>query len=157
MQLQKVNIAFLVWVIFFTASLAFYFTKPITFSLWRKNFEYDEETNPGLCWRFSVKWINKTRNKDEEELSFGHVHKTGSVVCWQADISSFFGKNILEWHVKRSSTYVILWGWTCKSSSRDLDTLSAWKRELVLHCGDWQQVTATEVVDCNLALESQHW
>ena len=25
-----------------------YFTKPITFSLWRKNFEYDEETNARL-------------------------------------------------------------------------------------------------------------
>ena len=26
-----------------------YFTKPITFSLWRKNLDYDEETNAGLC------------------------------------------------------------------------------------------------------------
>ena len=64
-----------------------YFTKLITFSLWRKNFELDEETNAGLCWCFSVKWIpewiNKTHSVDEEELGFGHTHKTGSVVCWQ--------------------------------------------------------------------------
>ena len=26
-----------------------YFTKPVSFSLWRKNLEYDEETNAGLC------------------------------------------------------------------------------------------------------------
>ena len=25
----------------------------------------------------------QTRKVDEEELGFGHVHKTGSVVCWQ--------------------------------------------------------------------------
>ena len=31
-----------------------------------------------------------------------------------------------------------------------------WKKELILHCGDWQQVTAEEVEDCNLALESEH-
>ena len=29
------------------------------------------------------------------------------------------------------------------------------EEELVLHCDDWQPVTAIEVVDCNLALESQ--
>ena len=29
-----------------------YFTEPMTFSSWRKNFEYDEETNAGLYWRF---------------------------------------------------------------------------------------------------------
>ena len=35
-------------------------------------------------------------NEDEEELGFGHVHKTVSIVCWQAEISIFFGKSILE-------------------------------------------------------------
>ena len=137
-------------------SLFCYFTKPITSSLWRKNLEYDEETNAGLCWRFSVKWINKKGNEDEEEPGFGHVHKTGSAVHWQTKISIFFGKNILGWHAKPLSTYVILWGWTCKSSTQGLDPLSAWKKELVLHCGDCQQVTATEVVGCNLASESRH-
>ena len=79
MQTQKLKIAFLVcfmFFVFFTASTAG-FTKPITFSLWRKNFELDEETmffsqiNPGMN--------NKTRNVDEEELGFGQVHETGSV------------------------------------------------------------------------------
>ena len=158
MQPQKVKLAFLVWLIFFYCidSRFYYFAKPITFSLCRKNLEYGEETNEGLCWRFSFKWINKKSNQDEEEPGFGHVRKTGSAVCWQAEISIFFGKNILGWHAKPLSTYVILWGWTCKSSTRGLDPPSAWKKELVLHCGDWQQITATEVVGCNLALESQH-
>ena len=33
---------------------------------------------------------------NEEELGLGHVHKTGSAVCWQAEILIFFGKNMLE-------------------------------------------------------------
>ena len=71
-----------------------YFTKPITFPLWRKNFELDEETIAGLCWCFLVKWINKTRNVDEEELGFGHIHKTGSVALWQIQHWISLGKNI---------------------------------------------------------------
>ena len=95
MQSQKLKIAFLVCFMFFYCidSGVCYFIKPITFSLWRKYFELDEETNAGLCWHFSVKWINKTRNADEQELGFGHVHKTGSAV--------FFGKSSTKFSLGR--------------------------------------------------------
>ena len=84
---QKLKIAFLVCsMFFFTASTAGFATSP-SLSLsrcgGRISNNLDKETNTGLCWCFSIEWINKARNVDEEELGFGHVHKTGSVVCWQ--------------------------------------------------------------------------
>ena len=85
---------------------------------------------------------------NEEELGLGHVHKTGSAVCWQAEILIFFGKNMLEWHTKPLSTYVILWGWTCKSTTRGLDSPVSVEERVGLVL--WRLATGNSYRSCGL-------
>ena len=93
---------------------------------------------------------------EEEELGVGHVHKTGSVVCWQNPALNFLWKE--HFRVARET-----FDYLCdlvrvnlqKQHTRFRDPVSVEEKGLVFHSGDWQQATATEVVVYNLALESQ--